>query len=448
MFEKAFESYKKQLRFSLHKVHLLCLLSLGIQQSQRCNDPTLQCLVFSLLVNAKDLLYDSPSLYTTDSLSRLLKWFSDEQRNIEGAVYDTNTNLREVSVNQILVTLLRALGLRTRLIMVLIPLSYKTTPTAKKKIVSGTGTLSPQKVKGRTKQGKSPVRKIVSARSRVDSETRKRKRFSNKDESKEEQVTNCISGTVGSDCEQTSTKPESTRRTRSSLRNRTSISSKLTTPEKMKSTNEGASSTTECGSSPYFKKKIKQSKPSKGKKSSNSETDSMVSKESDSEEICGQAKRTMSVSFDSDDESDEFVPPKPKKKRELLTKSPAKKLKKAVDDSNSSSSQNTLDSLSLSSTATLTKLRGESDTISEQTSTDVQLVTVEDTSCWAEVFVVSKKKWTCVHLPSCSVGQPQLCERHCTLPLNYVVAFENGKLNSFLVSLCNGVADVDCTLFL
>ena len=443
MFEKAFESYKKQLRFSLHKVHLLCLLSLGIQQSQRCNDPTLQCLVFSLLVNAKDLLYDSPSLYTTDSLSRLLRWFSDEKRFIEGAVYDAYTNLREVSVNQILVTLLRALGLRTRLIMVLNPLSYKTTPTAKKKIVSGTGTLSPQKVKGHTKQGQSPVLKIVSARSRVDSETRKRKRFSNKGKSKEVPVTNCISGTVGSDCVQTSTKPESTRRTRSSVRNHTSISSKLTTPEKMKSTNEGASSTTECGSSPYFKKKLKQSKPSKRKKSSNSETDFMVSKESDFEdylEIGGQAKQTMPVSFDSDDESDEFVPPKPKKKREALTKSPAKKLKKAVDNSNVSSSENTLDSLSLSSTATLTKFRGESDTISEQTSSDVQLVTVEYTSCWAEVFVVSKKKWTCVHLPSCSVGQPQLCERHCTLPLNYVVAFENCKLSFFLVSLCNGVA--------
>ena len=440
MFEKAFESYKKQLRFSLHKVHLLCLLSLGIQQSQRCNDPTLQCLVFSLLGNAKDLLYDSPSLYTTDSLSRLLRCFSDEQRYIEGVIYDTNTNLREVTVNQILVILLRALGLRTRLIMVLNPLSYKTTPTAKKKIVSGTGTLSPHKVKGCTKQGKSPVLKTVSARSRVDSETRKRKRFSNKCKSEEEHVTNCISGTVGSDCVQTSSKPESARRTRSSLRNRTSISSKLTTPEKMKSTNEDASSTTECGSSPYFKKKLKQSKPLKRKISSNSETDSMVSKESDSEdysEIGGQAKQTMSVSFDSDDE---FVPPKPKKKREALTKSPAKKLKKAVDNSNSSSSQDTLDSLSLSSTTTLTKLRGESDTISEQTSSDVQLVTDDDTSCWAEVFVVSKKKWTCVHLPSCSVGQPQLCERHCTLPLNYVVAFENGKLSFFLVSLCNGVA--------
>ena len=407
MFEKAFESYKKQLCFSFHKVHLLCLLSLGIQQSQRCNDPTLQCLVFSLLVNAKDLLYDSPSLYTTDSLSRLLRWFSDEKRYIEGAVYDTNTNLRrEVSVNQILVTLLRALGLRTRSIMVLNPLSYKTTPTAKKKIVSGTGTLSPHKVKGRTKQGKSPVLKIVSARLRVDSETRKRKRFSNKGESKEEHVTNSISGTVGSDCVQTSTKPESTRCTRSSLRNRTSICSKLTTPEKVNSTNDDASSTTECGSSPYFKKKLKQSKPSTRKKSSNSETDSMVSKESDSEdyfEIGGQAKQTMPVSFDSDDESDEFVPPKPKKKRESLTKSPAKKLKKAVDNSNPSSSQDTLDSLSLSSTTTLTKLRGESDTISEQTSSDVQLVTAENTSCLAELFVVSKKKWTCVHLPSCSV---------------------------------------------
>lgn len=422
MFEKAFESYKKQLRYGLHKVHLLCLLSHGIQLSHHCNDPTLQCLVFSLLVNANDLLYNNPSHYTTDSLLKLLRWFSDEKSLIERAVHgDESTNL---GINQILVSLLRALGLRTRLIMVLNPLSYKTTPTDRKKSVSNTGASVPKKIEVCSKHGKSPA-----GPSSVNSVARKRKRSLGMDDTKEDVIESKSDTSTGGRLP-TGIKQECTGRTRSSVRNRTSMCSKPTTPEKMQSVSEGASSTTECGSSPYFKKKLGKSKPSRRKKSPSSKRELKESDDKDYiplSENYGQTQQKTS-SFSSDGESDEFVPPKPKKKRESLTKKPvAKKLKKAVDSSSTSTSHNTM---SLSSTAA--KPKDDLDVISEQTSSlvDVQLVSVEDTSCWAEVFLVCKKKWTCVHLPSCSVGQPQLCEKHCTLPLNYVVAFENGMLIS------------------
>ena len=49
-----------------------------------------------------------------------------------------------------------------------------------------------------------------------------------------------------------------------------------------------------------------------------------------------------------------------------------------------------------------------------------------DTTSWVEVYVQSKRLWKSVHLPSLSVGQPQLCEKHCSQPLNYIIGIENG----------------------
>lgn len=436
MFEKAFEAFKKQLRCSLHKVHLLCLLSLGLQRSRKCNDTTLQSLSLSLLVSVQDLLYGNPSLYTIDSLLKLLKWFSIERSCIERVVHGSGTDLEDVSINQILVALLRALGLRTRLIMVLNPLPYKTTPTNRKKSVDDTATSSPQKVKGRKKQRALLVKSESLDCIQSNSVTRKRERSSDVSGTKEEGVTRS-SDPVTMDMEMEA-KPAFTRRTRSSFRDGKTVCSVPKTPEKIKPEDENASNTTGCGNSPYFKKKLRQDKHTRRKKiSSSEESESHLSKDSDIDYLSlstksGQAKRKMSASFQntSSDDDDEFVPPKPKKKRESRTKKPARKLKKAVDNSDTTSSSNSChpsDTLTQSSTAR--KCKGVTDTISEQTSSDVQLVTVEDTSCWVEVFVASKKKWTCVHLPSCSVGQPQLCEKDCTLPLNYVVAFENGNDN-------------------
>ena len=49
-----------------------------------------------------------------------------------------------------------------------------------------------------------------------------------------------------------------------------------------------------------------------------------------------------------------------------------------------------------------------------------------DRTSWVEVYVQSKRQWKSVHLPSLSVGQPQLCEKHCSQPLHYIIGIENG----------------------
>ena len=42
---------------------------------------------------------------------------------------------------------------------------------------------------------------------------------------------------------------------------------------------------------------------------------------------------------------------------------------------------------------------------------------------WAEVML-SDKKWYSLHVPTMSVKQPSLCEKHAPFKLTYVVAFE------------------------
>ena len=45
---------------------------------------------------------------------------------------------------------------------------------------------------------------------------------------------------------------------------------------------------------------------------------------------------------------------------------------------------------------------------------------------WAEVYLPGQCCWVPLHLPSSSVGQPQLCEGSCPRKLAYVLAVEHG----------------------
>ena len=56
----------------------------------------------------------------------------------------------------------------------------------------------------------------------------------------------------------------------------------------------------------------------------------------------------------------------------------------------------------------------------------MSFLTSGETSTWAEVLVNSGK-WRSLHLPSLSLGHPQLCEKHCGTELSYVIAVENGR---------------------
>ena len=131
--EKALAAHNRDLRHSLHKTSLLCLLVQGIQLNSQCNDPLLQAKLFSLV--PRELLWISP-----DKLSRLLKWFVARKDHLLSAIYDKESSSNQenssgndegseldwkVSVVEMLVAILRVFGLRARLVLALNPPSFR-----------------------------------------------------------------------------------------------------------------------------------------------------------------------------------------------------------------------------------------------------------------------------------------------------------------------------------
>ena len=191
---------------------------------------------------------------------------------------------------------------------------------------------------------------------------------------------------------------------------------------------------------------------------------------------------------DDDDDEDDFEQPKKKRKRsssKSVGVTPAKKLKQAADrkvkaevqSKSSKSSSKTATSRRKSKLTTTSgskdsgsnqlkeggsksqsipvAFKGEDSNLTAASNFDtnqsrgsslegVEILKSEETACWAEVYLTvagmgggtsredgkvknSRERWTCVHLPSLSVDLPHLCEKHCTIPLHYVIAIENGR---------------------
>lgn len=192
-----------------------------------------------------------------------------------------------------------------------------------------------------------------------------------------------------------------------------------------------------------------------------------------------------------DDDNDDFEPPKKKRRKsssKLAGATSAKKLKQAADkkakaetltkpktatsrqkskstafsDSKDGDSNQPREDGSNSQAKPVTLEEGKDSSLTATSNSDsnqsrgspldpegVKIVKSEDTACWAEVYLTvaghggkeggtrgergrekgekETKRWTCVDLPSCSVDQPHLCEKHCTIPLHYVIAIENGE---------------------
>ena len=122
--------------------------------------------------------------------------------------------------------------------------------------------------------------------------------------------------------------------------------------------------------------------------------------------------------------------------------SPAKKLSKVVEQSEQKASRSRLKGArsrkNSKSTGDVVCVDSDLNLSSRGSSESVEIIRSEETAGWAEVYLSAEvggsraekmtKKWICVHLPSCSINQRHLCEKHCTLPLNYVIAIENGEL--------------------
>ena len=123
--EKMIAAFNKELQCHLHKVHLLCLLAHGLRLSSQCDNQLLQSVLLSLL--PREHLQNNTELYNQDSLLKTLKWFAVKISQLTKHVETTlpESEFQSLTGVQLLVTLLRAIGLRTRLVLVLNPISFK-----------------------------------------------------------------------------------------------------------------------------------------------------------------------------------------------------------------------------------------------------------------------------------------------------------------------------------
>ena len=123
--EKMIAAFNKELQCHLHKVHLLCLLANGLRLSNQCDNQLLQSVLLSLF--PRELLHSNTELYNQDSLLKTLKWFVAKMSQLTKHVetMSPESEFQSLTGVQLLVALLRAIGLRTRLVLVLNPVSFK-----------------------------------------------------------------------------------------------------------------------------------------------------------------------------------------------------------------------------------------------------------------------------------------------------------------------------------
>ena len=150
--EKKIAAFNKELQCHLHKVHLLCLLAHGLRLSSQCDNHLLQSVLLSLLPR-EHLHSNTAELYNQDSLLKTLKWFVAKMSQLSKHVETTSpeSEFQSLTGVQLLVVLLRAIGLRTRLVLVLNPISFKLAS-----VKSGRKSSEGSPVAG---SGKEPVRK-------------------------------------------------------------------------------------------------------------------------------------------------------------------------------------------------------------------------------------------------------------------------------------------------
>ena len=467
-------------------------------------------LLLSLVLGmeCKELVYTDAEMYTQNAVFKILKWLSNKMTTLHQTLKESmlqDEDGSHLSDAQLLVTLLRALGLRVRLVMVLNPISFKESKSStKRKSVE-----SSEKAVSISEENESRERMDLTIES--DASCSKETKSSGK----RKHVDSCEKVRNKSDNgEDNNGTIKTTRATRKKLCQSTDEGSsssrggqaqkktgKRTQATKQQKQRKGRVTSTKT--SPYFKKQTGRKSTSSSRSSIScveeenpvklEQSTSKQSSGSDSEyvpEKVKSKKRSLSVSSertaDSDDDDDDFEQPKKKRRRssKLVGASPAKKLKEAADRKlkaetqsknlkSSSKSTASRRKESKSTTATDSKdgdssqSRGGSKNSSKTAASrekdssltinsdsnqsrgspeSVEIVKSDETACWAEVYLTvaggmegelggerkeKGKKWRCVHLPSCSVDQPHLCEKHCTIPLNYVIAVENGELKLY-----------------
>ena len=434
----------------------------GLYLSRQCDDPIKQGLLLSLLGSeAKELIRSNAEEHNQTSILRIIKWMTNKITILHQTLRESVSRDGEYRFfdEQLLVTLLRALGLRVRLVMVLNPTSFKESKAS----TSGKRKSVDTSEKGQSKSGNDVKKESENTSKSSKSKTstsggcggspkvRVRGKRQRKSTEKDE-----LSSTLPSNSQQTGRKTRSqSQPTNEQKRRRSGSTTTLKKSPYFNKASDRGSKLSKTSSGEMEVEMREEGYPKKGLKceeSSGSESEYVPDNERSLVRSKKRGLRRSSSSHNMDDSDSDFQPPKKKKQRRLSKSTgatPSKKLKEACERTNKKS-DTVLELKGSSKNAPTASSSGDFKSNCEDGRSDskdrrrksesVEVVKSEETACWAEVYLKveeggssraaeekRRKKWTCVHLPSCSVDQPHLCEKHCTLPLSYVIAIEKGE---------------------
>ncbi|XP_025106843.1 biorientation of chromosomes in cell division protein 1-like 1 [Pomacea canaliculata] len=136
----------RETQMEMHKVHLLCLLSHGMQQNSACNNEEARAFALSLI--SPEDLKKKVSKHTTESLQTLVKWFKMSFRLDNSGASPKISLISPTTISSafaertahdirlfvmMLIVFLRVMGFNVRLVMSLHPLPMKLSNAASNK---------------------------------------------------------------------------------------------------------------------------------------------------------------------------------------------------------------------------------------------------------------------------------------------------------------------------
>ena len=435
-------AFRRELQLQLHKVHLLCLLARGLLLSRQCEDHTLQAVLLSVVLSTdrsdvRRLAMDDPSNCGKIALLKLVRWFSKESSCLRTALRGARLELGVpetleeawqdvgvVSEAQLLMSLLLSLGLRSRLVMVLHPLPLRTTPLRAK----GEAT---KKGKGRGKveegvasgddQGGGGRGKEVGFGERLLQYNLKKGLLDDVRGSEGGGGGGGGGGKVegggkgkgkGKGGGRGMGRGWKGKGKRIAVKEEDTASPYFTTTDSLP--DDGTATAAAAG----VRKKQRVSVRCKKSTSSQQQVTNVRQKREEG--------RKEGEKEEEEESDDDFVVSGKRKKSKPARATPSKKLKRAMTESQDKTGQSSpsLPAVPIPSTSSSSSSLQVGGPL---LAAEVEMVVTEETGSWVEVYSSSHKKWWCIHTPSCSVDQPQLCEKYYPLPLHYVLAFEKGK---------------------
>ncbi|GFO49290.1 DNA repair protein complementing xp-c cells homolog [Plakobranchus ocellatus] len=367
--ERRVRRFKKEVAIDMHKVHLLCLIALGLRQNEELNDLTLSGQLLSAMpAHLATVVSDWGSSGLERRVEGLLIWYK-KSLSLEHVKICSNIKLvpasdmgKYVSEGKItdariwvlvFICILRTIGLSVRLVLSLHAIPFK---GSKEQENPGTSEIKQQKVKKDSSKSQPKKSKVCPSTSSSKSST----------SSKPTQAKN--------KSQASKPKTESTKNESSGKRKSLSRASSDAARKKMKEVEDSSDSDGELSEKEEKRKKKPVEKKSKTLDDSIKDADLP---ESDS---------------DFEDKSPYFPSPSHLRKNMKILSN-----RKVLSPSSSDGEE----------MATINRS------------------TIAGHDFWMEIYFPEKKKWICFDCFKCQFGKPYSLENSATSPLTYVVAFKN-----------------------